>query len=102
LKNVQILRTKEFALWLNDLRDRQGRARILARIDRLEEGNPGKTRSVGAGVVEMNIDFGPGYRVYFVQRGEVVIILLCGGDKSGQEKDIQRAKALAGLLTEVE
>jgi putative addiction module killer protein len=102
LKNVQILRTKEFALWLKDLRDRQGRARILARIDRLEEGNPGKTRSVGAGVVEMKIDFGPGYRVYFVQRGEVVIILLCGGDKSGQEKDIQRAKALAGLLTEVE
>ena len=99
---MQILRTKEFALWLNDLRDRQGRARILARIDRLEEGNPGKTRSVGAGVVEMKIDFGPGYRVYFIQRGEVVIVLLCGGDKSDQEKDIQWAKALAGLLTEVE
>lgn len=99
---MQILRTKEFAIWLNDLRDRQGRAKILARIDRLEEGNPGKTRSVGAGVVEMKIDFGPGYRVYFLPRGEVVIILLCGGDKSGQKKDIQRAKALAGLLTEVE
>ena len=102
MKNVQILRTKEFATWLNNLRDRQGRAKIMARIDRLEEGNPGKTRSVGAGVVEMKIDFGPGYRVYFVQRGEVVIILLCGGDKSGQEKDIQRAKALAGLLSEME
>jgi putative addiction module killer protein len=88
--------------WLNSLRDRQGRAKIMARIDRLEEGNPGKTRSVGAGVVEMKIDFGPGYRVYFIQRGEVVIVLLCGGDKSDQEKDIQRAKALAGLLTEVE
>ena len=99
---MQILRTKEFATWLNDLRDRQGRAKIMARIDRLEEGNPGKTRSVGAGVVEMKIDFGPGYRVYFIQRGEVVIVLLCGGDKSDQEKDIQRAKALAGLLTEVE
>lgn len=99
---MQILRTREFATWLNGLRDRQGRAKIMARIDRLEEGNPGKTRSVGAGVVEMKIDFGPGYRVYFIQRGEVVIVLLCGGDKSGQEKDIKRAKALAGLLTEVE
>lgn len=99
---MQILRTREFATWLNGLRDRQGRAKIMARIDRLEEGNPGKTRSVGAGVVEMKIDFGPGYRVYFVQRGDVVIVLLCGGDKSGQEKDIQQAKALAGLLTEVE
>ena len=69
--NVQIRRTGEFAAWLNELRDRQGRAKILARIDRLEEGNPGKTRSVGAGVVEMKIDFGPGYRVYYVQRGAV-------------------------------
>jgi putative addiction module killer protein len=95
---VQIRRTKEFATWLSDLRDRQGRAKILARIDRLEEGNPGKTRSVGAGVVEMKIDFGPGYRVYFVQRGDVVVVLLCGGDKSTQDNDIKRAKALAGLL----
>ena len=99
---MQIRRTEEFASWLRDLRDRLGRAKILARIDRLDEGNPGKSRSVGAGVVEMKIDFGPGYRVYFIQRGEVVIVLLCGGDKSDQEKDIQRAKALAGLLTEVE
>ena len=95
---MQIHRTAEFATWLSDLRDRQGRAKILARIDRLEEGNPGKTRSVGAGVVEMKIDFGPGYRVYYVQRGDVVIVLLCGGDKSTQDNDIQRAKALAGLL----
>jgi putative addiction module killer protein len=98
LANVQIRRTKEFATWLSDLRDRQGRAKILARIDRLEEGNPGKTRSVGAGVVEMKIDFGPGYRVYFVQRGDVVVVLLCGGDKSTQDNDIKRAKALADLL----
>ena len=95
---MQIRRTKEFATWLSDLRDRQGRAKILARIDRLEEGNPGKTRSVGADVVEMKIDFGPGYRVYFVQRGDVVVVLLCGGDKSTQDNDIKRAKALAGLL----
>jgi putative addiction module killer protein len=99
---VQIHRTKEFATWLRNLRDRQGRAKILARIDRLEEGNPGNTRSVGAGVVEMKIDFGPGYRVYFVQRGEVVIVLLCGGDKSTQDTDIRRAKVLASLLPEGE
>jgi putative addiction module killer protein len=99
---VQIHRTKEFATWLRNLRDRQGRAKILARIDRLEVGNPGNTRSVGAGVVEMKIDFGPGYRVYFVQRGEVVIVLLCGGDKSTQDTDIRRAKVLASLLPEGE
>jgi len=66
----------------------------------LEEGNPGKTRSVGAGVVEMKIDFGPGYRVYFVQRGDVLIVLLCGGDKSTQDNDIRRAKALANQIRE--
>jgi putative addiction module killer protein len=87
---------------LRDLRDRQGRAKILARIDRLEDGNPGNTRSVGGGVVEMKIDFGPGYRVYCVQRGEDVIVLLCGGDKSTQDKDIKRAKVLASLLAEGE
>ena len=95
---MQIRRTNEFAIWLSGLRDRQGRAKILARIDRLEDGNPGKTRSIGSGVVEMKIDFGPGYRVYFVQRGDVLIVLLCGGDKSTQDNDIKRAKALAGLL----
>ena len=99
---MQIHRTKEFATWLRNLRDRQGRAKILARIDRLEDGNPGNTRAVGAGVVEMKIDFGPGYRVYFVQRGEVVIVLLCGGDKSTQDTDIRRAKVLASLLPEGE
>lgn len=97
---MQIHRTDEFAKWLSGLRDRQGRAKILARIDRLEEGNPGKTRSVGAGVVEMKIDFGPGYRVYFVQRGDVLIVLLCGGDKSTQDNDIRRAKALANQIRE--
>jgi putative addiction module killer protein len=97
---VQIRRTEEFAVWLNGLRDKQGRAKILARIDRLEDGNPGKTRSVGAGVVEMKIDFGPGYRVYYIQRGEVLILLLCGGDKSTQTNDIKRAKALAAQWAE--
>ena len=97
---MEIRRTREFATWPDDLRDRQGRAKILARIDRLEDGNPGNTRAVGAGVVEMKIDFGPGYRVYYIQRGGIVIVLLCGGDKSTQESDIRRAKALAGLLKE--
>jgi len=84
------------------LRDKQGRAKILARIDRLEEGNPGKTRSVGAGIVEMKIDFGPGYRIYYTRRGEALILLLCGGDKSTQDEDIKRAKALAAQWDEAE
>ncbi len=92
---MQVLRTYEFAEWLTNLRDRQGRAKILSRIDRLEEGNPGVMRSVGSGVFEMKIDFGPGYRVYYIHRGEEVVILLCGGDKDTRERDIQRAKVLA-------
>ena len=97
---MQIRRTKVFNDWLLNLRDRQARAKIYARIDRLEDGNPGNSRSVGAGIVEMKIDFGPGYRVYYVQRGEIVIILLCGGDKSTQNKDIDHAKALASQIDE--
>ena len=99
---MDVLRTEEFTTWLKDLRDRQGRAKILARIDRLELGNPGNTRSVGAGVVEMKIDFGPGYRIYYIQRGEIAIVLLCGGDKSTQDNDIQRAKAMAAQIAVVE
>lgn len=99
---VQVRRTGEFAAWLSGLRDKQGRAKILARIDRLEDGNPGKTRSVGAGVVEMKIDFGPGSRVYYIQRGQLLILLLCGGDKSTQSNDIKRAKALAAQWAETE
>ena len=102
LGTVQVLRTEEFAVWLGGLRDKQGRAKILARIDRLEDGNPGKTRSVGAGVVEMKIDFGPGYRVYYIQRGRLLIILLCGGDKSTQDNDIKRARAMAIQWAETE
>ena len=102
LATVQVRRTEEFAVWLGGLRDKQGRAKILARIDRLEDGNPGKTRSVGAGIVEMKIDFGPGYRVYYIQRGNLLILLLCGGDKSTQENDIKRAKALAAQWAKTE
>ncbi len=99
---MQVRRTEEFAVWLRDLRDRQGRAKILARIDRLEDGNPGKTRSVGSGVIEMKVDFGPGYRVYYTQRGEVMVLLLCGGDKSTQESDIRLARTLVAQWTGLE
>ncbi len=99
---MHVRRTEEFAVWLSGLRDKQGRAKILARIDRLEDGNPGKTRSVGVGVVEMKIDFGPGYRVYYIQRGQLLILLLCGGDKGTQENDIKRAKAIASQWVETE
>ncbi len=92
---MQVRRTEEFAAWLKELRDRQARAKILVRIDRLQEGNPGQTRSVGAGVIEMKIDFGPGYRVYYTKRSELMVLLLCGGDKGTQERDIARAKLLA-------
>jgi putative addiction module killer protein len=93
---MQIRRTEEFAKWLRDLKDLRGRAKIFDRLDRLADGNPGNARSVGAGVVELKIDYGPGYRVYYVERGKLLILLLCGGDKSTQDKDIQRAKVLAG------
>ncbi len=99
---MQVRRTEEFAAWLRGLKDRVGRAKILVRIDRLEEGNPGKTRSLGSGVVEMKIDFGPGYRVYYTKRGEILILLLCGGDKSTQEKDIRLARILAAQWTGAE
>ncbi len=88
-------RTAEFADWLRALRDRQARAIILRRIDRLAEGNPGSSRGLSGGVSEMKIDFGPGYRVYFTQRGSEVILLLIGGDKNTQQRNIERAIELA-------
>jgi putative addiction module killer protein len=95
---IQIRRTQVFKDWLADLRDRQARSRILHRIDRLEDGNPGQSRSVGDGVVELKIDFGPGYCIYYIGLGPVIVVLLCGGDKSSQTKDIRRAKELAAHL----
>ena len=80
------------------MRDRQARARIVARIRRLSLGNPGDVKPVGSGVSEMRIDYGPGYRVYFTQRGEVVVILLCGGDKRTQDRDIAHAIAMVREL----
>jgi putative addiction module killer protein len=88
---MKLRATEEFKAWLDSLRDRQGRSRILSRLFRLSDGNPGNSRSVGSGIVELKIDFGPGYRVYYIQRGQVFVLLLCGGDKSTQAKDIERA-----------
>jgi putative addiction module killer protein len=93
-----IERTDEFSSWLRDLRDVRARAKVLARIDRLGLGNPGDVAPVGDGVSEMRIHYGPGYRVYYVQRGEKIVVLLCGGDKSSQNSDIRVAKKLASEL----
>lgn len=90
-----ILTTAVFDRWFERLRDRKAAARVQARIDRAEAGNLGDCKPVGGGVSELRIDYGPGYRVYFVQRGVEVIILLAGGDKGSQAKDIEAAKALA-------
>lgn len=92
---VEIFKSSHFDGWLRGLRDIRAVARIQARIDRLALGNPGDVKPVGTGISEMRIDYGPGYRVYYMQRGPIVIILLCGGDKSSQQKDIEMAKALA-------
>ncbi|MAM10349.1 MAG: addiction module antitoxin RelB [Rhizobiaceae bacterium] len=90
-----VQQTDEFSKWIVGLRDRRAVRRILNRIDRLARGNPGDVKPVGEGVSELRIDYGPGYRVYYVQSGEVVYVLLCGGDKRTQSKDITRAKKLA-------
>ena len=95
---IEIRKTDVFAQWLGDLRDIQARARVQARIERLSVGNPGDVEPVGEGVSELRIDYGPGYRVYFKKRGRELIILLAGGDKSTQAKDIKAALRLARNL----
>ena len=87
-----------FARWLAGLRDQRARAKIAARIDRLAFGNPGDVAPVGEGISELRVHEGAGYRVYFVRRGETIVVLLCGGDKDSQAKDIAKAKVLAAGL----
>ncbi|MBC8520107.1 MAG: type II toxin-antitoxin system RelE/ParE family toxin [Gammaproteobacteria bacterium] len=92
---MEIRKTEIFSKWFDGLRDRRAKARIQARIDRVEMGNFGDVAPVGEGVSELRIFYGPGYRVYFIQQGPVVVILLSGGDKSTQTSDITRAKEIA-------
>ncbi len=92
---VEVLTTENFDHWLRKLKDKSGRLRILARIERMARGNPGDTKSVGQGVSELRLTIGPGYRIYYTQRGKQIVLLLCGGDKTTQQKDIATALRLA-------
>ena len=92
---MRVETTKVYLDWINSLNDRAGRARIQVRVDRLVHGNPGQHRALTDGVCELKIDFGPGYRVYYTERAGVVVVLLAGGDKSSQQKDIKTAITLA-------
>jgi len=97
---VRVEKTDVYREWLDALKDRAGRARILVRVDRLIHGNPGHHRELTDGVSELKIDFGPGYRVYYAQRGTRLLLLLAGGDKSSQQKDIAMAIHLAKSFQE--
>lgn len=97
---IEIRRTQVYQDFIDGLRDAEVRIKINARIFRLANGNAGDVAPVGEGISELRLHFGPGYRVYFKQRGKVLIILLCGGDKATQDRDIKRAKQLAGDLEE--
>jgi putative addiction module killer protein len=95
---IEIRETEAYAKWFAKLRDREARARILVRIRRLSLGNAGDVQPVGEGVSEMRIDRGPGYRIYFVRRGTALVVLLAGGDKGSQARDIQKAHELVRSL----
>ena len=95
---IEMRKTEIFAKWLDGLRDIRARARILVRIERLAAGNPGDVKPVGEGVSELRIDYGPGYRVYYKRQGQKVIVLLAGGEKGTQTKDIKTAIRLAQNL----
>lgn len=92
---MRVEQTEVYRDWISSLKDRAGRARIQVRVDRLVHGNPGSHRNLTDGVSELKIDFGPGYRVYYTQRGDRLLLLLVGGNKSTQQKDIERAIELA-------
>ena len=95
---MRALKTEVYRNWIDSLEDRVARARIQVRVDRLVHGNPGKHRNLPGGISELKIDFGPGYRVYYTQRGSELIVLLAGGDKSTQQQDIAAALATAADL----
>ena len=95
---MEVRKTDAFARWIDGLRDVRARARVLARIERLALGNAGDSKPVGEGVRELRIHYGPGYRVYFKQQGSALVVLLAGGDKRSQGRDIQKALALARNL----
>jgi putative addiction module killer protein len=95
---LEVRQTEAFSTWFAKLKDLNARSRILTRLRRLELGNPGDTKAVGNGIRELRVNCGPGYRVYYVNRGNTIVILLCGGDKSTQVEDIKSAKALAADL----
>lgn len=95
---IEIRKTEIFAKWIDGLHDIRARARILARIERLAAGNPGDVKPVGEGVSELRINYGPGYRVYYKKQGQKVVILLAGGDKSTQTRDIKAALRLSRNL----
>jgi putative addiction module killer protein len=97
---LTLIQSSKFDAWLRELADRKAKARILARLARVRLGNFGDCKPVGEGVSEMRIDVGPGYRVYFVRQGETAYLLLMGGDKSSQDRDIEQAKAMARELKE--
>lgn len=92
---VEVVKSARFDQWLRQLKDRRAAARVQVRIDRLAAGNPGDVRPVGNGVSELRIDYGPGYRVYYLQQGQRLIVLLCGGNKASQRNDIEQAKQIA-------
>ena len=94
----EVLTTDEFDRWLSDLADERARTRIASRVARLRFGNAGDAKPVGEGVSEMRVHHGPGYRVYYKQTNKTIIVILCGGNKSTQEKDVRRAKKMAAEL----
>ena len=95
---LEVRKTGIYAKWLDGLRDIRARARVLVRVERLAAGNPGDVRPVGEGVSELRIDYGPGYRVYFKQQSRTIVVLLAGGDKRTQSRDIETAMRLARNL----
>ncbi len=97
---MEVFATDEYRAWINGLRDSAGRSRVLTRVDRLIHGNAGLSRNLTEGVCELKIDVGPGYRVYYSLRGEKLLLLLAGGDKATQKKDIERALQLNRLFKE--